>query len=72
MVIKVTDKQLDELCSVLENVLDDQDVRDAWDVIGNFRSKLEYYDMVIRIRPKECTAEEYKLAKDGEYPTHNH
>lgn len=26
----------------------------------------------VEIKPKECTAEEYKLAKDGEYPTHNH
>ena len=26
----------------------------------------------VEIKPKECTAEEYKLAKNGEYPTHNH
>ena len=42
------------------------------DIVLDLVRFLEYYDMVIRIRPKECTAEEYKLAKDGEYPTHNH
>ena len=44
--VKVTNKQLDELCRVLEGILDDTEVRDAWDVVDNFRSKLEYYDMI--------------------------
>ena len=44
--VKVTDKQLDELCKILEGILDDTEVRDAWDVVDNFRSKLEYYDMI--------------------------
>ena len=51
-------------------MLDDQEeVRDAWDVVSEFRSKLEYYDMIAQ---KQCTAEEYKLAKDGEYSTQKH
>ena len=68
--IKVTDEQLNVLCKVLGDVLDDQEeVRDAWDVVSEFRSKLEYYDMIAQ---KQCTAEEYKLAKDGEYSTQKH
>ena len=61
--IKVTDEQLNVLCKVLG------EVRDAWDVVSEFRSKLEYYDMIAQ---KQCTAEEYKLAKDGEYSTQKH
>ena len=26
----------------------------------------------VETKPKQCMAEEYKLAKYGEYPTHNH
>ena len=45
---KVTEKQLDELCTVLSKTLDNSGVRDADDIMGNFRGWLDYYDMIAK------------------------
>lgn len=45
---------------------------DGGELPKSFEKELFERDIVRIKDSKECTAEEYKLAKDGEYPTQKH